>query len=106
MAAWLQHPPQLADGVALDRLRQALEDVERRDDVEVTGGERNRADAAARDVAPAPLACQRQTVPGEIESVGLAELLQQREVRPRPAAAIEQPRIRAARNRDVRARAG
>ena len=53
----------------------------------------------ARDVAPAHLPRQRQSVPGEIESVGLAELLQHREVRPGAAAAIEQPRRRAARDR-------
>ncbi len=93
----LQHARHLAPGRPLDLVGQAVEHVERGDDVEAGVGERDRPDAGARDPRRRHvILAKSQAAGGQVEAEGAAVARQHRQVGAGAAAAVEQPQIGAA----------
>ncbi len=91
-AARLQHPRHLAHGRGLDGIRQHLQHVEGRHDVEARRGIRHRRRRRLRQHPSPRLPSRTQAAEGVVEPEGAAVALEQDDVVAGAAAAVEQPR--------------
>ena len=96
LSSWPQHPIHLIECVPLHLVVEGVEHVERGDEVELAGRERQSSRGCTGDAHFAEAASVGESTPGDVDPAGAAVAAQHREVVSGAAAAVEDERIAAA----------